>query len=260
MLYEFHLDESYGTNLTAAERNALIRFCLSIGTRAKCSTRVLLRPFKQKYLTTALREMKGGHLKSIAEYEKNIELYNRGELPLPQGLIDYFEGPPTKERFEKYMRALIRQERGVMRMLSKSYQINVDFAFTNQKLLGFHKTLNPRVTFGYSNSLHEECDFPLTEKIRDAFLNASLKDLPSFKQDWMHDWGYVFFGSCSELLYEDLEVFLGERYLLSTLSHEKDMTVSLTEEELAAFYDFEGKRRKNIATVGKLKSLQSITV
>ncbi len=58
MVYEFHLDESYETNITAAERNALIRFCLSIGTRAKCSTRVLMRPFKQKYFTEALREMR----------------------------------------------------------------------------------------------------------------------------------------------------------------------------------------------------------
>ena len=256
MLYEFHLDESYETNITAAERNALIRYCLSVGTRAKCSTRALMRPFKQKYLTTALREMKESHKKAIAEYSKKIELYDKGELHLPQNLIDYFEGAPTKDRYEKYIRSLIRQEREVMRTGSKDYMICVSFAFTDKKMLDFHNTLNPRVTFGYSNSLHEECDFALTEEIKNAFLNSSLKELPAWEQDWTHDWGYVYFDSISNLLYEDLEIFVGERFILSTLSHEQGMTVSLTEEELAAFLDFEGKRNKNLATVEKLKSLQ----
>ena len=256
MLHEFHLDESYKTDITAAERNALIRYCISIGTRAKCSTRAVMRPFKQKYLTAALREMRDNHMKSIAEHSKKIELYNKGELHLSQGLIDFFEGVPTKERYEKYIRRLIKQEREAMQIISKDYHISVAIAYVGKKLLDFHNTLNPRVTFGYSNSLHEECDFALSDEIKNAFLNSSLKELSTWEQDWTHDWGYIYFDSLIKLFYEDLEVLVGERNILSTLSHEQGMTVSLTDEELAAFIDFEGKRNENLATVEKLKSLQ----
>lgn len=93
-------------------------------------------------------------------------------------------------------------------------------------------------------------------RLKNAFLNSSLKELPTWGQDWTHDWGYVYFDKITNLLYEDLEVFIGERYILLTLSHEQCMTVSLTDEELAAFIDFEGKRNENLTTVEKLKSLQ----
>ncbi len=253
MLKEYRLDEGYKANITSAERNALIRYCLSIGTRAKCSTRALMRPFKQKYLTAALSEMKDNHSRKIAEYSKKIELYNKGELQLSQEYIDSFGSTPTKAQFEKYMKALINQERDIMRTLSKSYQIFVDFAYTNKNVLAFHESLSPRITFGYSNSLHEECDFALTKEIKNAFLNSSLKESQTFEQDWTHDWGHVYFNSIIELLYEDLEIFVGERLVLSTLSHEHCMTVFLTDEELAAFIDFEGKRKENLITQKKLK-------
>ncbi|MCH5161160.1 MAG: hypothetical protein J1G04_03930 [Clostridiales bacterium] len=255
MLYEFQLDESCHTGLTAAERNALIRFCISIGTRAVCATRSIKRPFKQKYLTAAMREMRQNHLRTISEYTEKMENYKEGETKLSDWLIDFFDGVPTKKQFTDYCRSIIKQEHEALRSAKSNYLIPVDFTYTDKKLLAFHNSLGPRVTFGYSSMLHEVCDFALTDEIKGMFLNASLKELPSYKQDWTHDWGYVFFDSIINLIYEDLEVYISERCILSTISHEREMTVSLTEKELTAFIDFESKRNKNIATIEKLKAI-----
>ena len=231
MLYEFHLGESYKTDVSAAERNALIRYSISIGTRAKCSTNALLRPFKQKYLKAALREVREDRLRIIAKYQEEMK------------------NDPAKD-----FRAHIKQEREVIRNFPKHYIIYVAFPFNDKKWIEFHNSLNPRITFGYSNMLHEECDFVLTEEIKQVFLNASLKELPMFEQDRAHDWGNVYFDSFT-LFYEDLQVLSGERNVLSTLSHEQEMTISLTDEELTAFIDFEGKQTENLATIEKLKAL-----
>ncbi|MDE6441558.1 MAG: hypothetical protein K2L12_02245 [Clostridia bacterium] len=257
MVHELHLDQSYNTHLTPKDRNTLIRYCISIGTRAKCSTRNVLRPFKQKYLTTAIREMKSSHLEQIAKFKEQINLYQNDELKLSDWLIDFFEGTPSKEDFKKYMRALIKQERDVFNTISKSYVINVDFSHISKELLEFHNTLNPRITFGYSSILHEECDFELSNEIKHAFLNSSLKELPTWEQDWTHDWGYVFFDSIINLLYEDLIVFCGERCILDTISHEQCMTINLTDEEFENFINFEGNKKEKSEILEKLKSISN---
>ncbi len=192
---ELHLDNSYDTPLTPKERNALIRYCIAIGTRARCSTRAILRPFKQKYLTSALREVKSSHLEQIEKFKQQIILYQNDESELTEGLIGFFNGIPSKKQYERYMRELIKHENDVINLISKSYSINVNFSCVSKELLEFHNSLNPRITFGYSNVLHEECDFELNDKVKNAFLNASLKEFPDCERDWTRDWGYVFFDS-----------------------------------------------------------------
>lgn len=251
MSNELHLDESYGTALTPKDRNAIIGYCISIGTRAKCATARLLRPFKQKYLTAAMREMKLSHLKNIAETQEKIRLYNIGELKLSDEAIEFFGGEPTEKQLLDYFHAQIKQEREVMRTLSKAYTVNVDYSYLSKKQREFHNSLNPRVTFGYSSLLHEECDFELTSENKRAFLDSSLKDLPAWKEDWTHDWGYVFFESVINLLYEDLSVFCGDRRILDTISHEHMMTVDFTDEELEGLDGFVGSR----SLIKKLKKL-----
>ena len=260
MLYKFILDGCDEAEITATERNSLIRFCLSVGTRAKCSTRTIMRPFKQKYLIEALREVKAKHAKNIADYKEKIELYNSGKLRLPQSIIDYFEGVPTKEKYEAYLKELIWQERETMQHITNSYNICVDFFHIEKSLLDFHNSLNPRITFGYSNLLHEECDFILTDEIKRAFLNSSLKDLGEDERDWYYDWGYVHFQSGFDLSYEDLSVFCGERCILETVSHEQGMSVCLTDEEIAQFSNFEGKAGERAATIQKLKNLEKAQI
>ena len=257
MLYRFILDESYGLGIAPKERNALIRLCISIGTRAKCITHAVMRPFKQKYLSRALREVQERHLKTISGYEERIELCNNGKLEMSKEFIDFFDGAPTKEQVIDYYREIIKQEKSTMRLRKKSYTIPIDYEFTTKKQLAFHNSLNPRVTFGYSNVLHEECDFALTDEVKSAFLNSSLNEVPEYKDDWTHDWGNVFFESVVNLLYEDLEVFIGERCILETVSHERMMTVSLTDEELDLFNSFEVKRGDRMKTIQKLKQAKN---
>lgn len=168
---------------------------------------------------------------------------------LPQGLLEYFGGVPTKEAYADYLKQLIKQEKEVLRGLKRSYSVFVDYEFVGRKLLAFHNSLNPRVTFGYSNSLHEECDFALDEEKREAFLNSSLAELPQFKDDTLHDWGVAAFDGVS-LVYEDLTLSRGDEIILETISHEQIMTVRLNETDLAALAsDKEGKK-----LVDKLRS------
>ena len=218
---------------TPKDRNILIRYCLSVGTRAKCSTKALMRSFKQKYLKKAFAEQSEEHLERIAGHERAIREYDPKTAQLPQYMLDFFEGVPAKEQYADYCRQIIKQEKEALRSLKRNYFVYVDYAFTGRKMLAFHNSLNPRVTFGYSNSLHEECDFALDEEKREAFLNSSLAELPQYKDDWIHDWGNVSFGGM-RLVYEDLTLFRGDVCILETVSHEEMMTVRLEEPDFAA--------------------------
>jgi hypothetical protein len=139
--------------------------------------------------------------------------------------------------------------------MRKSYIVNVDYAFCDKKLLAFHQSLHPHVTFGYSNSLHEICQFELTDDVKKAFLNSSLAELPEYKNDWTHDFGYVYFDSIVKLLYEDLTIYKGERCVLSTISHEEMIELDLTDEELDDFLKFEKKEELNGGAYKKLKKM-----
>ena len=230
-----------GQAFTPKERNAVIRYALSVGTRAKCATRWLLRPLKMRDLQAAIREREAGHRNTIETYTRRAAEYRAGKTPLSAEALSYFEGVPSEERFTAYCNGVIRQEREILRRCRREYQISVDCAFTPKKWLRFHKSLSPRVTFGYSSALHEECDFALTDEVRQAFLHSSLAELPAYKDDWTHDYGVVFFGSPVELLYEDLSVSVGDRCVLDTISHEEMCTFSFTEGELQKLAAFAGK-------------------
>ncbi len=232
-------------SFTPKERNTLIRYCLSVATRAKCSTKALLRPFKQKFLKAAFAERDKEHSERIARYEQAMQEYDPEETRLPQWMLDYFEGVPAKETYANYCRQVIKQEKDGLRDLKRNYAVHVAYAFIGRKLLAFHNSLNPRVTFGYSSILHEECDFAFDEEKREAFLNSSLKDLPQYQDDWIHDWGNVAFDGV-RLIYEDLTLFRGDECILETISHEEMMTVRLEEPDLAALAsNRDGKKLAN---------------
>lgn len=232
---EYCLDANCAAKIrfTPKERNILIRYCLSVATRGKCATKALLRPFRQKYLKEALCEQNREHMERIGQYEKAMQEYDPNTTSLPQWMLDYFEGIPTKETYTRYCKQIIKQERDVLHSLKRNYSVYVDYAFIGKKLLAFHNSLNPHVTFGDSNSLHEACDFVFDEEKREAFLKSSLKELPQDQDDWIHDWGNVVFDSIS-LIYEDLTLFRGDECILETISHEQMLTVRLCETDLAA--------------------------
>ena len=239
-----------GDVTTPKERNLLIRYCLSVATRAKCSTKALLRPFRQRDLKIAFEEQQREHLSRIREYEARQAGYDPETAQLSQWFLDYFGGVPTKETFSRYCREIVKQESGVLRGLKRNYSVYVDYEFLGRKWLSFHRSLSPRVTFGYSNCLHEECDFFLNDEKRAAFLSSSLAELPQWKGDWIHDWGNVMFGNM-QLFYEDLALFRGETCILETISHERSMTVWLDEDDLSALSKLRGGKK----LTGKLKTL-----
>ncbi len=251
MLYEFHLDESHGTKITAKERNLLIRHCLSVGTRATCSTAALCRPFRQKYLKKAFDELREAYRVRIAEYERRAETYDPESAKISENMLAFFGGVPSKEEYTRYCRELILQERKACKSMQGLYSVNVNYAFIGRKLLAFHNSLNPRVTFGCSNQLHEECDFALDEENKRAFLGESSLKFPPKVQGSPFDWGTVTF-EISRLIYRDLTVFRGEGRILETISHEEMMTVFLTKEDLAALEREKGGKR----LVKKLREIE----
>ena len=224
-------------SLTIKERNSLILYCLSVGTRAVCSTNGLLRPLKMRDLNAAFEEQRKKQLAQIEKYERLAREYDPENPKLEDWMYVFFGRAPTKERLAAYCNGAIKNCKMILRGMKRDYYVCVNYRFVGKKLLDFHRSLNPRVTFGYSTMLHEECDFALDDNTREAFLNCSLSK-PSAEGGW--DWGYVVFGEHSEIVYEDLSVYRGVERMLETVSHEKMMTVWLDDGDLAKIADFDG--------------------
>lgn len=249
---KYCLDTCYEEKIkfTPKERNTLIRYCLSVGTRAKCSTRELLRPFRRKDLDIAFAERRAAYLAEIADFERMKREYDPEKPRLSAELLSYFENIPSKETFSSYCDDYIRTYREMMRGMEREYQVFVRYRQIGKKLLCFHNTLNPCVTFGYSSILHEECDFMLDDEKREKFLNSSLAEYPSTERDILHDWGRVTFGEM-QLTYEDLCVYRGNTLILETISHEECLSTWLEKDDLDALAgNEEGK-----ALVKKLERL-----
>ena len=238
MIYK--LDAAFNAALTARERNFLICYCLSRGSRATCATTTLLRPFKQKDLRAAFAEREEASHSRIAEWERRMQEFDPDNVP--DDMRAMFGSIPTKENFTSYCKSLIAQEKAAMRELKRSYIVCVDYAHIGKFWREFHAFLDPRVTFGDSNVLHEECDFWLEEEEVDDFLHSSLMDPPKGRNDWMHDWGNLFFGEM-ELVYEDLTIYYRDRCMLKTVSHEEMMLVQLEEKQLTEIESMAGGKK-----------------
>jgi hypothetical protein len=230
--------------LEKAERLALIRFCLSVGTRLKCSTRQLLRPFDMKLLEAAFAEQESKTALRVAGYRRQLDDYKSKGI-LDKRLQAEFETAPS-EAVKAYFAAVIKQTEGIN--FRKSFQLAVDYAFLTPAQLAFHASLNPRVTFGYSNVLHEECDCAVTQALRErlmpSFINAPDQD------DFYSCGGFI----VEEMLfYDDLAIWREGRPILETISHETMFALRLTEDELLAFIPYESKPARNRKIVRKLK-------
>lgn len=239
-----------GDVLTPEERNLLIRYCVSVATGGRCATKELLRPLRQKDLRIAAQEQRALHLARIEAYEREAEEYDPATVKLPRSMLSYFGGTPSKEQFARYRRETVKQEREAMRYLKRAYSVWVNYATIGKKWLAFHRSLNPRVTFGDSSMLHEACEFPFDDGTREAFLHSSLAQLPQWEGDRVHDWGNVMFGNM-QLVYEDLALDRGETCILETVSHEEMMTARLEEDDLTALAEQGGE-----TFAEKLRTLQ----
>lgn len=248
---KYCLDRCYEEKIkfTPKERSALIGYCLSVGTRAKCSTRELLRPFRRKDLNLAFAARRAAYLAKIADYERMKGEYDPEKPRLSAEIVSFFEGIPSKENFSCYCDDRIRMFREMMRGMEREYQVFVRYRHIGKKLLCFHHSLNPSVTFGYSSMLHEECDFVLDDNMRAQFLTSTLAESPS-SEGPLHDWGRVIFGKM-QLIYEDLCVYRGDMRILETITHEECMSVWLEKDDLDALAANKGGK----ALVNKLERL-----
>ena len=234
-------------SLNAEERAAIMRFAIEIGTEASFRTNALLRPFSETDLERAFKEKEDAIVRREKAYIESAKTFDpKKASPM---LFDYLGGDVTPENYAKYVANLIKQEEEVKEMIRKDYMISVAYGHLTEEDLSFHKSLSPRVTFGDSNELHEECSFALTREIKDALLDSSLGSDP----EEAFDYGSFYVGS-TPLYYEDLEVKEGGEVILSTVSHEQIMDVFLCEDDFKKFVNFELNKARNRKIAEKLLS------
>ena len=243
-------------DLSRTERLALIRFCLIKGNRIKCSTTGrLLRPLKICDLEAAFEERAIVMARTNEEYYENLikgykEDMLRGIAPALKSIFGTEN--PSVEEFEEY--ANRSKKEGEKFDIRKSYSLTVDYESVSEDVLSFHNSMNPRVTFGYSNYLHEECDSEITEAIRRRLLpcfNISSR-LLLFKSEIDDFISFGRFTPGDMLFYEDVEILCGDRKLLSTITHEKMFDLFFNDEDINEFRSFEDKIARNEKALKKL--------
>jgi len=236
-------------DLNDYSRLVIIRFCLTRGTRLKCSTRDVMRPLEMKDLEAAFEEQTAYHKGWRKEYlgqfndsKKREELY----------LSIFGTDDPPQEDVDKYLEEMKRQEDEIFNSLRKSYIINVGYAYLSEESLAFHRSMNPHVSFGYSNVLHEECDCLITDELRGCLLRSLGYEVVDFSSQ-MQRYG-AFYCKGSDTYYEDLIVWHDDRILLSTITHELMFNVCFNEEDIKAFRTFEGMTERNEIILSRMSS------
>lgn len=233
--------------LDAEERLTVMRFALEIGNKATCRTNCLLRPLTQDLLDAAFRERENKINERERAYIERARTFDPAKAS-PE-LASFFGGEVTGEKYGKYIAESLKNEEEAKKAIRRSYHVTVDFAELDPEDEAFHASLNPRVTFGDTNELHEFCSFTLTQGIKEALQDSSLGSDP----EEGFDYGAFYLGR-SPLYYEDLCVYDGEEPILATVSHEGMMDLFLSTEDLKAFADFELNKSRNFKIAKKLLS------
>ena len=233
--------------LTAEERSAVMRFALEIGDAASCRTNALLRPLTMDLLEGAFREREAKIEERERAYVERARTFDPAKAS-PE-MRAFFGGDVTAEKYGKYIADLIKQEEEAKRVIRGAYHVTVDYADVTKEDLAFHAALQPRVTFGETNELHEACSFSLTRELKDALMDSSLGGDP----EEGFDYGAFYLGA-SPLYYEDLCVTADGETVLSTVSHEGILDLFLSDEDLVVFRDFELNKSRNYKIAKKLLS------
>ena len=241
------------SKLNKSERLAIIRFCLNKGTRVKYSTHGLLRPLEMRYLEDAFKEYDNGKAKQIEEIRQAIQDYKNGGS-LGKFTQWFFENKkPSIKKVEQYFNRYIKEEEETD--IRRSYHVAVDYEYTTKNQLDFHNSMNPKITFGYSNVLHEECEGEITEAVRNRLLSC-FKDRRGIEE--FLTFGGFEYGEITEeqspIYYEDLIIWQNERQLLSTITHEEEFYLSFNDEDINAFHSFENSVERNEKIIKKLRA------
>jgi hypothetical protein len=214
-----------------------------------------LRPLKESDLESAFAEREFSDKCKIEKIHKLLADYKK-DGTVPAALRSFLGTErPSPADVAQYCEAAIEQIKSVN--LKKMYYVYVDLGFKSDKTLTFHKSLNPKVTFGYSGALHEECFCEITEELKDRLLPSFvLDDTTKFREEY-YSCGAFRYGekeNCMDYIeYEDLAVLKGKRVILSTISHESIFNLFFNETDIAEFYGFEGETRRNKKIIEKMQ-------
>ena len=239
--------------LTKSERLTIIRFCLNRGTHIKCSTHSLLRPLEMQFLEKAFAEREAEHDKEAAEISRVLSDYKNGK-PLSEPLRGHLEmlygKKPTKKQIEEFFSRALKD----LPQIRASYGVSVDYEYLSEDVLAFHNSMNPKITFGYSNQLHEECDSEITDAVRNMLLPCfkDSKDIEVFLTFGAFAVGKTT-DEFSPTYYEDLIILRGGKELLSTITHEEIFDLVFDDEDIKAFGLFENSVERNEKIISKLR-------
>ncbi len=236
--------------LTATDRCVMNRFLLSVADEIEFSTNCIRQPLSLEKLDIAFREVESKAKERIEKTRQILDDFDNGELP---GLLKLYLGDDAKrEDIIEYIDRIIRQENEVVKSIKNSYIISVDNEFWgDDKAKALHNSFNPRVTFGYSNQLHEECRVALTDELRKMLLRSQLCKRCSYNECFSFGAFTIDEIACS--FYEDTKLFIKDKCIMETISHEQMYDLYLSDDLITTFLNFENKKERNEKIIKKLK-------
>jgi len=209
----------------------------------------LHRPLDMADLEAAFMEVENACEKYGERAKQALSDYKDGK-EIDRYWKDIFKSVPSHKYLDDYVNKLIEGHNDTFNRRG-SYHINVELKYISDDFLSFHKSLNPRVTFGYSNFLREECDFELSKELKELFIfcfRGKENDMNANRKSY----GGFEFGNYN-LRYEDLFVYCGDREMLGTTTHEDMMDLYFNDEDLESLKIFEDKPERNAKILSKLK-------
>ncbi len=236
--------------LTATERCVLNRFLLLVADEIEFSTTCIRQPFSFEKLEIAFKEVENKAKERIEKTRSFLIDFDNGKLP--EWLKAYFGDAVKREEVEEYIDQRVRQEKEVVESIKNSYMVSVDNQFFgDDKAKELHCSFNPRVTFGYSNQLHEECRVTLTAQLRKIFSKSQLCKRCNFNAE-LFSYGAFTLDEIACSYYEDTKFFIRGKCVMGTISHEQMYDLYLCDELITTFLNFENKKGRNEKIIKKL--------
>ncbi len=236
--------------LTATDRCVVNRFLLLVADEIEFSTNCIRQPLSLEKLDIAFQEVEIKAKERIEKTRLLLNDFDNGKLP--ERLKAYFGDDVKRENVIEYIDRIIRQENKLVKRIKNTYIISVDNEFWgDDKAKELHYSFNPRVTFGYSNQLHEECRAILTDQLRKILLKSQLCKRCSYNECFSFGAFTIDEIACS--FYEDTKLFIKENCIMETISHEQMYDLYLSDDLIAKFLDFEDKKERNEKIIKKLK-------
>ncbi len=238
--------------LTATDRCVINRFLLSEADEIEFSTNCIRQPLSPEMLSLAFEEVERKAEERIAKIRLLLKDFDSGNLP--EHLKAYFGDDVNREDIAEYIGQRAKQEKEVAESIKNSYMVWVDNEFFgDERAKKLHHTFNPRVTFGYSNRLHEECRVPLNDGLRKMLLKTQLCKRCSFNESFSFGAFSLEEIRCS--YYEDTRLFIKGKCIMETISHEQMYDLYLSDALIERFSGFENKKERNEKIIKKLKAL-----